>query len=387
MRILIFNWRDPTHPWAGGAEVFLFEAARRWIDWGHSVTWLCGRHDSQPSNGKIEGIKISRQGGIFSVYPAAAFAYLTKMRGKFDILLDSANGIPFFTPIFSTVPKVILVHHIHREVFFRELPWHLAHLGNSLESVGMPLAYRRVPFIAVSNSSQRALVDMGIPADQISVIHNGVDKVRFQPGEKSKTPLIVFVGRLRRYKSVDIAIRAMPELLKLVPEARLEIAGSGPMESSLRVLADELGVAGNLFFHGFLAEEEKVRLLQKAHVIVNLSMKEGWGLTVIEANACGTPVVAARVPGLQDSVLDGKTGLLVPYGDPDALAKQVSRLLRDDVCREQMSQEAINWAANFNWDFTAQHCLDLFTQCVDTFPHNVNQRLSLNLKDLDRYEE
>jgi glycosyltransferase involved in cell wall biosynthesis len=387
MRILILNWRDPTHPWAGGAEVFLFEAARRWINWGHSVTWLCGRHESQPPNGQIEGINIMRQGGIFSAYPAAAFAYLSKMRGQFDVLLDSANGIPFFTPLFTTAPKVILVHHIHREVFFRELPWHLAHLGNTLERVGMPLAYRRIPFIAVSNSSQQALVDIGIPAEQISVIHNGVDKLRFRPGDKSKTPLIVFVGRLRRYKSVDIAIRAMPELLRLVPQARLEIAGSGPMESSLRDLVDELGLSRKVVFHGFLTEEAKVELIQKAHVAVNPSLKEGWGLTVIEANACGTPVVAARVPGLQDSVLDGKTGVLVPYGDPTALASQVGKLLQDDVRRNQMAQEAINWSAGFDWDQTARHCLDLFAQCVATFPHQANQRLSFKVKELDRYEK
>jgi glycosyltransferase involved in cell wall biosynthesis len=375
MRILIFNWRDPTHPWAGGAEVFLYEAARRWIDWGHSVTWLCGRHESQPSNEQIAGINIIRQGGIYSAYPAAAFAYLVKMRRQFDVLLDSANGIPFFTPMFSTAPRVILVHHIHREVFFLELPWHLAHLGNILERVVMPLAYRRTPFIAVSTSSQQALMDIGIPANQISVIHNGVDKVRFQPGDKCKTPLIVFVGRLRRYKSVDIAIRAMPELLRLVPEARLEIAGSGPMESRLRVLTDDLGLAEKVIFHGFLTEEAKVELIQKAHVAVNTSLKEGWGLTVIEANACGTPVVAARVAGLQDSVLDGKTGVLVPYGDSTALARQIGKLLQDDVRRNKMSQEAIKWAACFNWDHTAQHCLDLFAQCLDTFPNQVNQRV------------
>jgi glycosyltransferase involved in cell wall biosynthesis len=365
MRILVFNWRDPTHPWAGGAEVFLYEVARRWVRWGHSVTWLCGHHEGQPAQGQIEGIDVVRRGGIYSVYPAAALYYLSRLRGRFDVMLDSANGIPFFTPLFSATPKMALVHHIHGEVFFCELPRHLACLGNTLERVGMPLVYCRTAFIAVSESSRQALVDIGIPAGRISVIHNGVDASRYRPGTKSPAPLLVLVGRLRRYKSIDVAIRALPDLLRAVPGLRLSIVGSGPMAGALRHLAEELGVAEAVCFHGFVAEAVKVRLLQQAHLVINTSMKEGWGLTVLEANACGTPVVAANVPGLRDSVQDGETGLLVPHGDPGALAREVRALLLDDDRREQMARKAVAWAARFDWDQTARSCLDLLIHCLE----------------------
>jgi len=365
MRILVFNWRDPTHPWAGGAEVFLYEVARRWVRWGHSVTWFCGRHESQPADGQIEGIDVIRRGGIYSVYPAAALHYLSRLRGRFDVTLDSANGIPFFTPLYTATPKVALVHHIHGEVFFCELPWHLSGVGNALERVGMPLVYCRTPFIAVSESSRQALVDIGVRADQITVIHNGVDGSRYRPGAKSPLPLLVFVGRLRRYKSIDVAIRALPDLLRVVPDVRLSIVGSGPMAGALRDLAEELGVAEHVCFHGFVSETVKIGLLQQAHVAINTSMKEGWGLTVLEANACGTPVVAANVSGLRDSVQDGETGLLVPHGDAGALAREVRALLLDDGRREQMAGNAVAWAARFDWDQTARSCLDLLSHCLE----------------------
>jgi glycosyltransferase involved in cell wall biosynthesis len=363
MNILIFNWRDLTHPWAGGAEVFLHEVSRRWMRQGHRVTWFCGRHENQPDRECIEGIEIIRRGGIYSVYLHAALYYLSRLRDHFDVLFDSANGIPFFTPLFSTIPKVVMVHHVHHEVFFRELPWHLAHLANALESIGLPLVYRRTRFVTVSDSSRRALIDLGVPATQISVLHNGVDCASYRPGPKSKVPLVVYLGRLRYYKSIDVAIRALPGILRAVPDLCFSIVGSGMAETSLRALAQELGVADHVRFHGYVSETEKIRLLQQAHVVVNTSMKEGWGLTMLEANACGTPVVGADVPGLCDSVQHGKTGMLVPYGDPVALAESVRDLLLDHGRRERMEENALAWAALFDWDQAAQRCLHILACC------------------------
>ncbi len=360
MKILIFNWRDLAHPWAGGAEVFLHQVASRWVKRGHQVSWFCGRHEDQSSHEYVKGIEIIRRGGIYSVYLQAAWHYLVHLRGRFDVLFDSANGIPFFTPLFSATPQVLLVHHVHHEVFFCEMPWHLAHLANALERVGMPLLYRKTPCVTVSESSRLALVRIGVQEEHISIIHNGVDRVCYRPGPKSERPLIVFVGRLRHYKSVDVAIRAMPELLDTLPNLRFGIVGTGEAEASLQALANELGVTDSIRFYGYISEADKVRLLQQAHVVVNTSMKEGWGLTVLEANACGTPVVAADVPGLRDSVQHGQTGVLVPYGSPGALAQAVAELLLDHNKREQLAQNALAWAARFDWDQSAQRCLEIF---------------------------
>jgi len=365
MNILIFNWRDLTHPWSGGAEVFLHEVARRWVRLGHHVTWFCGRHASQPTSEQIEGIQIIRRGGIFSVYLHAACHYLSRLRHTFDAILDSANGVPFFTPMFSDTPSILMVHHIHREVFFRELPWHLAHLGNALERYLMPLIYRRTPVVTVSESSRRALIEIGVSPAQISLLYNAVDHADYHPGPKSDKPLMLYLGRLRHYKSVDVAIRALPEVLCGLPSLQFSIVGSGLAEDSLRSLARDLGVMDHIEFHGYVPEAEKIRLLQRANVVVNTSMKEGWGLSVLEANACGTPVIAANVPGLRDSVRHGRTGLLVPYGDPKALAESLRDLLTDHPKRAQMRQNAMDWAAQFDWDETARRGLKLLAQCRD----------------------
>jgi glycosyltransferase involved in cell wall biosynthesis len=365
MRILIMNWRDWTHPWAGGAEVFLLELAKRWTAAGHSVTWYSGRHPTQSPAERLGGIDTIRRGGFYGVFFAAPVCYQRHLAGRFDVILDSANGLPFFTPLYSTLPKVALVHHIHDQVFFRELTRPQALLAGWLERVLTPLVYRRTPFITVSESSRRALIDLGVSSDQVSLVYNGVDLDRYRPGDKSEAPLVLFLGRLRHYKSVDTAIRALPHLVGTYPDLRFSIAGSGPAEGALRALAVELGVVDRIRFHGHVSEGKKLALLQQAHVVVNPSMKEGWGLTVLEANACGTPVVGADVPGLRDSICNGVTGLLVPHGEPALLAQAVGSLLHDPARRDHMAQEALAWARRFNWDDSALRGLDLLRHAAN----------------------
>ena len=359
MRILILNWRDPTHPWAGGAEVYLHELAKRWIAAGHQVTWFSSRHPSQARFEQTAGFRFMRAGGFFSVFLAAPLYYLLYCSGRFDVILDSANGIPFFTPLYSQTPTIALVHHVHKQVFYYELPPGMAHIANWLEQYAAPMIYRDTRFITVSPSSRQAIIDIGVPEDQISLVFNGVDCDRFQPGRKSDTPLIVYLGRLRRYKSVDIAIRALAMLANVMPALRLGIAGSGPAATDLRALAMDLGVADRVQFYGRVSEDEKIALLQQAHLVLNPSLKEGWGLTVLEANACGTPVIGADVPGLRDSICHGQTGYLVPYGDPHCLAEAIHQFLCDSRQRREMGARALEWSRSFSWDRSAEKCLHI----------------------------
>lgn len=365
MRILILNWRDWTHPWAGGAEVFLYELARRWRTAGHSVTWYSGRHPRQPRREHVDGIESIRCGGFYGVFAAAPVCYQLCLARRFDVLLDSANGLPFFTPLYSAIPRLVLVHHVHDQVFFRELPRALAHAANWLERVATRRVYRGTPFVTVSESTRNALVELGVERDRISLVYNGVDMDRYRPGAKSEEPLLLFLGRLRHYKSVDTAIRAMPSLVQSYPDLQFSIAGSGPAENSLRRLASDLNVSERIRFHGHVTEQAKLALLQQAHVVVNPSMREGWGLTVLEANACGTPVVGADVPGLQDSIRHGVTGLLFPHGEPLALANAVESLLGDNGRRRLMEAEALEWARRFCWDNSARIGLDLLQHAVN----------------------
>jgi len=364
MNILILNWRDPTHPWAGGAEVYLYEMALRWVRWGHQVTWYSGRHPRQSDRDQLDGIQMIRRGGFYGVYLRCPACYLTHLAGRFDVILDSANGIPFFTPLYSRVPKVALVHHVHRQVFYYELPRPLASLADTLERVAMPRVYRRVPFITVSESTRQGLVELGIPEENITLVHNGVDCSLYRPAQCNGDPRLLFLGRLRNYKSVDVAIRALPRLKETFPGVRLSIAGSGPSEGNLRRLAQELGVTDQVQFHGWVSQAEKLRLLQESRLVVHPSMREGWGLTVLEANACGKPVVGADVPGLRDSICHEHTGFLVRYGDPEALVEGVLDLLQDELRYQKLGRNALSWAHKFDWDVSARKCLGVFKRTI-----------------------
>lgn len=358
-RILIFNWRDTESVFAGGAEVYIHSLAKRWTRSGHSVTMFTSNDGMQKPEGEIDGVRIIRRGGFYGVYIIAALYYLVKFRGKVDTIIDCQNGISFFMPLFAREPVYCLVHHVHQKVFRKTLPKALALFACFLEERLMPLVYRHCEFITVSESSRKEMNALRITDKKINVVHPGIDPDFLFPGEKSETPLIAYVGRLQDYKSVDVAVQAFPKILASVPSASMVIAGGGEAEEKLLRLVKELGLSDRVVLLGKVSESAKRRVLQMAWVSVNPSFMEGWGITVIEANACGTPVVASDVPGLRESVADGRTGLLVPYGDRDALAEKICTVLTDSSTRDILSHNALGWAKTFNWDASSEKFLDI----------------------------
>ena len=208
----------------------------------------------------------------------------------------------------------------------------------------------------MSGSTRDDLVRRGLRADRATVVHAGLDFERYQlspPPPRASVPTLVHLGRLMKYKSADVAVRAYARVRAELPAARLVLAGDGPDRARLQRLAARLGVTDGIEFRGYVSHADKVDLLWRSHVAFNASPKEGWGLTVVEANACGVPVVASRRPGLVDSVRDHETGLLVPYGDDGAFAAAALALLRDDVRREAYAARARSWAHGFRWDDAA----------------------------------
>jgi glycosyltransferase involved in cell wall biosynthesis len=227
--------------------------------------------------------------------------------------------------------------------------------------------YRHCHFEVISESTRDELVSRGWEPERITVVHCGIDRETYHPGatrEKPGPPHLLFVGRLKRYKFVDHAIRLLARLRPAHPGTTLTIVGSGDGRAAFEALVRELGLGDAVRFTGFISTEEKVRLLQDAHVLVNPSMKEGWGLTNVEASACGTAVVAADVPGLRDSVLDGRTGLLYPHGDLDALAAATGRLLGDAAARQRMEVEGLRWADSLTWARCGDETLALIERVV-----------------------
>jgi glycosyltransferase involved in cell wall biosynthesis len=350
LRVLIINWRDISHPWSGGAEIYMHEIGRRLAENGMDVGWLCQRHKGSSRNELLDGIRVHRVGGRFTLYPRVVISYLFKLRGRYDIIVDCENGIPFFTPLFARIPKVLLVHHVHREIFRRETHPPLRWLGYWLEGWLMPRVYRKTPIVAVSASTRDDLVGLGFKAEQIHIVHNGV--VEVTPLNRTPAPeaRILCAGRLTPQKGVEVIIRAMPQVLRSFPNANLDIVGQGPDRTRLERLAWSLKLATHVRFHGYLPGAARDQLAAQAWVAVCPSAFEGWGVSCVEAGARGLPVIASNVNGLRDSVRDGITGLLVPHGDPRALADTLVGLLGDPERRAEMSIAGIEWAAAHSWE-------------------------------------
>lgn len=353
--IMLFCWRDPRSPLAGGGEAYLYEQAKCWVQAGHRVTWFAQSFAGCPAEEDLEGVRIVRRGRFPAVFLWGAVWYLFKSGHRFDFIVDCMNGIPFFTPLFSTKPKVCLVYHIHSHHFKDELPPGIAHLAMAVETKLVPLVYRNTPFLTISDSTKREMLDLRITQHQIDLVHSGVSSA-LRPGVKASAPTIVHLGRLKRYKRVRDLIDAFVAVKKQVPDARLVIAGSGDDEVPLREYVVQHGVE-DVEFLGRVDEATKARVLQEAWLFGMPSAIEGWGIVVIEANACGTPAVAYNVSGLRDCIVDGKTGLLADT--PEEFAEHMIRLLQDAGLRERMSRDALDWSQNFSWAASASRTLDL----------------------------
>jgi glycosyltransferase involved in cell wall biosynthesis len=359
MKILVLNWQDIKNPLGGGAEVHMHEIFRRVAAMGHSVTLYCSRFPGSAEREEIDGIRVIREGGrsLFNFY--VPWRYQRQFRReRFDVVVDDINKIPFYTPWFVDEPLAGIVHHLFGKAIYLEAPFIAASYVYLAEKVAARV-YRNTPMAVVSESTRQELLGLGFPAENIVIVSNAVNTKTYAPSAESvqHSPLIGHLGRLKKYKSVDHLLRAFQIVLKDIPDAHIVIVGDGDYRSGLEALAHELGIASRVEFTGYLSQAEKVRHLNRMSVAVNCSAKEGWGLTVIEANACGVPVVASDVPGLRDSVVDGKTGLLYEFGNIEELAQRITLVLRDENLRNKMRADALEWGRSFNWEESANRMI------------------------------
>lgn len=358
-KILIFNWRDTKHRYAGGSEVYIHEIAKRFIKSGYSVTLFCGNDGKSSRYEIVDGIEVVRRGGFYFVYFWAFLYYIFRFKNKYDTLIDCENGIPFFTPLYARKRTFCLVFHVHQEVFRRSLIGPLAWIAMFLEKRLMPKVYRNINFITISDSSKKDMVKLGLNKNKINIIEPGVNLKKFKPGKKSSQPLVLYLGRLKFYKRVDVFIKMAKKVVKKIPGVKFIIAGEGEEMKRLKNLVKKLSLGSNLDFTGRVSEDKKIRLYQKSWVFVNPSLMEGWGITTIEANACGTPVVASDVPGLRDSLGDSAGGYLAKYGNVHDFSKYVVSLIKHNNIFTQMSKNAIVWSKNFSWEKSARNFLNL----------------------------
>jgi cellulose synthase/poly-beta-1,6-N-acetylglucosamine synthase-like glycosyltransferase/glycosyltransferase involved in cell wall biosynthesis/O-antigen/teichoic acid export membrane protein len=364
LKILIFNWRDTKHKWSGGAEVYVHEIAKRWVNKGHLVTVFCGNDGKNPRNEVVDGVQIVRRGGFYTVYLWAFLYYILRFRGKYDIVIDNENGIPFFTPLYAKEPVIGLIHHVHQEVILKELklPKYLlpvAVLATFIERFVMPLVYKNTQMVTVSESSKNDMKRIGLgKVLPIKIVNPGVDLKLFTPAEKTKEPSILYVGRIKQYKSIDTLIKAFNIVNKKNKNVNLEIAGFGDDQKRLVKIVETLGISDNVHFLGRITDEEKIKLMAESWVFVYPSTFEGWGITSIEASACGTPVVASNVAGLRDSVKDGESGYLAKVKDEYDFAEKITKILNDIKLRKSLSKGAVSWASEFDWNRSADNFMN-----------------------------
>jgi glycosyltransferase involved in cell wall biosynthesis len=349
LKILALNWRCLRHPQAGGAEVNLFEQAGHWIEMGHNVTVVTsnpGRDHAPERRENFVGINIIRLGNRFTVY-FFAMLYVLLFGWRYDYILDVSNGIPFFSRLFTRTPVTLVIHHVHGEQWASEFSAKVARFGQFLENKITPWVYRKCSVITVSPTTEQALLKLGYKQEQLAIVYNGVNVVFPMKRNESKKPTVAYVGRLKKYKRIDRLIEFVDELRHEFPDIHLEIAGIGDADAELEALIDDCQLVNFVTLHGYVDELTKAQILSRAHVFATPSMHEGWGISVIEANAYGCPAVAYNVPGLAASIPNNETGLLAD--DDDEFIEAIARILRDDPLRQRMSGFAKQWAGMFDW--------------------------------------
>jgi glycosyltransferase involved in cell wall biosynthesis len=356
VRIAFLSWRDFTHPEGGGAEHYLETVAEHLASRGHEVTVYCAAHGDAAPAETVRGITFRRQGGRLTVYAAAMRALRRDERahGPYDVVVDTQNGIPFFSAWGTRSPLIVLVHHVHREQWPVVFGPVAARVGWAIESRVAPRVYRRRQYVAVSGRTRDELVDLGVDRDRISVIHNGTDAPRALGVGRSAHPTLVVLGRLVPHKRVEHAIDVVARLRPTHPGLRLRIIGHGWWHDRIAEHAEQSGVADDVALLGFVDEDTKHAELAAGWVALAPSVKEGWGLCVVEAASHGVPTVAYQdAGGLSESIVNGRTGVLV--SDLDEMTHEVAHLLADAETREEMGAHARDYARQFTWTSTADY--------------------------------
>jgi glycosyltransferase involved in cell wall biosynthesis len=373
--VLVLSWRDTSHPQGGGSEVFVEEMATRLASLGRPVTVFCAAHPGAPREEVREGVRFLRRGAWWSVYAWAAVYGLRGRLDPYDVVLDVQNGVPFFARLWSNRPVVVVVHHVHREQWSMFFGRRLARAGWWVESRLAPWVYRGSRYVTVSEATRADLALRGVQPERVSVVRNGAPTAMGRgaptgslPGvpPKADEPTLAFLGRLVPHKRVELLLEAARALRPQFPDLRVHVIGRGAWEADLREAAARLGIAGLVAFEGYLLEEDKRRLLARSWALVLPSLREGWGLAVMDAAAVATPAVAFRVGGLQESIVDGQTGLLADTFE--GFVEALRLVLESEDLRARLGANARARTGSFSWDRSARELAAILDRAVDGIP-------------------
>ncbi len=362
-RIRVVAWRDLDDPEAGGSELHAHHIARLWASAGIGVELRTSAVRGAPRVVERDGYRAVRRGGRYAVFARTGLETVRTRARPGEGLVEIWNGMPFWSPVWWHGPRVVFLHHVHTEMWRMVLPRWMARMGEETERRVAPLLYRAARVITLSESSRQEIVDLlGLHPDKVTVVPPGVDP-RFSPGSaamRSSGPLVVAVGRLVPVKRFDLLLGALARAKRAVPELRAVILGDGYQRQRLTARCAELGATGWVSFTGRVTDGELVDWYRRAWVVASASLREGWGMTLSEAGACGTPAVASDIAGHRDAVVDGTSGLLA--NGEEAMAAALTRVLCDDALRARLAAGALLHASRFSWEAAARATLDALVE-------------------------
>jgi glycosyltransferase involved in cell wall biosynthesis len=353
-RVHVLAWRDLDDPDAGGSEVHADEFMRRWAAAGLDITHRTSAAIGQPATATRSGYQIIRRGSRYSVFPRTVGSELIHRMGRYDALVEVWNGVPWMSPVWCHKPRITFLHHVHGPMWDQLLPRPLAGIGRALEARFAPPFYRRTLTLTPSESTRLDLLGLGFHPDRVVAVNNGVDEVFHPGGRRCESPLVVCVGRLAPVKRQDELIEAAVTARRRVPNLQLMIAGDGPLRPSLEARIARHGAQDWITLVGRLTHVELLDVYQRAWLVSSASLVEGWGLTITEAAACGTPAVATDVSGHRSSIVDGDTGVLTPLA---SLGDTIADVLLDRDRHAQLGAAALARARTLTWDASAQGIL------------------------------
>lgn len=367
MNILILNWKDIKNPTAGGAELVTFEHAKRWVKSGHSVTWLASAFSKSQKEEVVDGVNIRRFGNIYQVYFYAPFFYLFGKK-KYDFVIDEVHGIPFFTPFYVRKPKLVLIHEIAGDIWDYMYSFPLNKLGRFLENVFLVL-YRNNMFWTDSKSTIQDLVSCGVKRQNcISIPCASNVKPLDRIVVKSKNITIVSISRIVKMKGIEDVIAAFSVIQSKHNNAQLKIVGDGSKEYVnflKKQIKNKYNLEKNIEFLGFISEKEKIKLLKKSHLLIHASVKEGWGIVVIEAASQSTPSVVYNTHGLVESVKNDVTGVVTNINNFHELGNDAIELLEDKKRYKKYQENCLSWAKELNWDDLSNKSLKLINKILN----------------------
>jgi glycosyltransferase involved in cell wall biosynthesis len=353
VHILVLADRDWTHPEAGGSGHNLHRQVEQFRARGHEVSVIAARYPGGAAEERVDGVLIRRLGGRSTVFPTAIWKVARGLGSDADVVLEVINGVTFLTPVWLRRPHVALVHHLHAgRHYVEEMGWLGRPAGAMLETLPLRRLYRRTRFVAVSRATQDGLIGLGIRRNRIAIAYNGVDEEMFVASERDNRPTFVVLGRLKRYKRIELILEAIAD----IPECRLEIVGDGSHRDAILATITRLDLDERVTYHGHVDEATKRELLRRSWANVTASAAEGWGLTITEAAACGTPSVGFASGGLREAIIHEQTGLLAR--DAAELRERLRRLAGDRELVERLGAAARERVRALTWERTADATLE-----------------------------